>query len=279
MSSKQGTLLKTLSAIRQKNAVLNERKKRFRESGLSWVYIKYLKHIKPDKIRYHSLKGKKIAFMKGPELIHALQEIFVEETYLQVLPENARIIDCGANIGISVIYLNLLSPSAHITAFEPDDTNFSLLEKNAAAWGIQHISLRKEAVWIKNETLFFENNGSQDSKITGERKENTVEVKGTRLRDELNGKVDFLKIDIEGAEYVVIKDIADKLHLVDNLFIEYHGMFGQVNELVEILDIVTKSGFTFYIKEASNIYPTPFLIRKKAYLHDMQLNIFCMRNK
>ena len=105
---------------------------------------------------------------------------------------------------------------------------------------------------------------------------NTVEA--VRLKEYLNQKVDFLKIDIEGAEYDVLKDIQPNLHFVQSLFLEYHGMFSQNKELVEILDIITKEGFHFYIKEATSVYDHPFLRStetKKDY--DVQLNIFCIR--
>ena len=55
-------------------------------------------------------------------------------------------------------------------------------------------------------------------------------------------------------------------------------MFSQNKELVEILDIITKEGFHFYIKEATSVYDHPFLRStetKKDY--DVQLNIFCIR--
>ena len=41
-----------------------------------------------------------------------------------------------------------------------------------------------------------------------------------------------MKLDIEGAEYKVLKDIADNLGNVNNMFIEYHGTFDQNNELI-----------------------------------------------
>ena len=270
----------TFKAIVDKEKRKSAYKKRLSDVGLSWVYIKYLKHIKPGKIRYHKLNGKQLTFTKGPELLHALQEIYGHQIYLQELPQNAKIIDCGANIGISVIYLKSLFPDAHITAFEPDTSNFPLLEKNVASFGLQNVTLRKEAVWIRNESLFFENNGSQDSRIVeGIEQNNAIEVKGIRLKDEINSKIDFLKIDIEGAEYEVIKDISDKLSFVDHLFIEYHGKFDQGSNLVDILNIVTTNGFSFYIKEAASVYETPFLIARKSALYDVQLNIFCVKNK
>jgi hypothetical protein len=115
------------------------------------------------------------------------------------------------------------------------------------------------------------------SKINLE-KENSQQVKAIRLKDYLNNKVDFLKIDIEGAEYRVLKDISEKLTNVENLFLEYHGNFNQNDELVEIFEIISKSGFQFYIKEAVSVFDHPFLHKKDLKIpYDVQLNIFCFR--
>ena len=40
------------------------------------------------------------------------------------------IIDCGANIGISLIYLKMVLPQSKIIAFEPDPFLFDYLTRN-----------------------------------------------------------------------------------------------------------------------------------------------------
>jgi hypothetical protein len=116
------------------------------------------------------------------------------------------------------------------------------------------------------------------SKIETVKNGGTIDVKAIRIKDYLNRKVDFLKIDIEGAEFLVIKDIRDNLHFVNNLFVEYHGNFIQQNELAELIDVIKNCGFTYYIKEATEVYKTPFTRTKNPLIpYDIQLNIFCFR--
>jgi FkbM family methyltransferase len=180
---------------------------------------------------------------------------------------------------MSVIYLKQQFPLAEIVAFEPDETNFELLTKNVASFGYSGVDLHKEAVWNENTILLFSNESSMGSKIELDNTENTKEVKAVRLKDFLNREVDFLKIDIEGAEYAVLTDIGEDLKYVKNMFLEYHGTFDQNKELVEIINIVKTAGFHFYIKEAAPIYPTPFYRTKNPNTsYDVQLNIFCFRN-
>jgi len=265
-----------------KNGVLINLKKLFtnpyQDVNINWLKLKYYKHLPSGKIREHQLFEKKLYFYSATELLHGLKEIFIENIYKQTLDDKPYIIDCGANIGMSVIYMKKLYPNAEIIAFEPDETNFGLLEKNVNSFGLSGVSLLKEAVWKENTTLLFSNESSMGSKIEIDGV-NTIEVKAVRLKDYLNKSIDFLKIDIEGAEYEVLRDISNELNLVKNMFLEYHGTFQQNNELAEMIQIVKDAGFNFYIKEAASIYETPFSrIKNPNTNYDIQLNIFCFRS-
>ena len=238
----------------------------------------YYKHLSSGKIRSHRLFGKDFYFISPTELMHGLNEIFIEEVYKQELPSKPFIIDCGANIGLSVIYLKNLYPDAEIVAFEPDEQNFQLLQKNIASFGFKNVEVRKEAVWVENTVLQFASEGSMSSRIGDGSSQDTIPVKAVRLKDFLNRPVDFLKIDIEGAEFQVISDVAGQLQHVKNLFLEYHGSFRQNAELNKIFSLIVENGFSYYIKEATSVYDNPFERRSKNPLtYDVQLNIFCFR--
>ncbi len=251
----------------------------YKKVNLNWFSLKYLKHLPANKIHSHQLLRHKTFFHGGPEYLHGLREIFLDDIYHQQLPENAFILDCGAHIGLSVIYLKNICPSARIVCFEPDGENFGLLKKNIQSHELKNIEAKNEAVWNENTSLHFIQEGNMGSKIGEGSSDNTVTVKATRLKDYITQKVDFLKLDIEGAEYKVLKDIADNLGFVSNMFIEYHGSFAQNNELVDIFEIINKAGFKFYIKEAASVYDQPFLPKKTSGEYDVQLNIFCFKNK
>lgn len=249
------------------------------ELGLNWFKLKYYKHLPPGKLRKHQLFGKYIYFYSAEELLHGFKEIFLDKIYYQQLPPEPYIIDCGANIGLSVIYMKRLYPEATIIAFEPDEKNFDLLERNCGSFNYSKVSLRKEAVWVENTSLHFSNEASMSSKIDTSGTAGTSTVKAIRLKEIIDRKIDFLKIDIEGAEYEVLKDCGDKLSMVRNLFIEYHGYFNKINELNEIFNLLQANNFSFYIKEAANLYPTPFYREKKPVGgYEIQLNIFCFKN-
>ncbi len=266
-------LLKLKSAI----------KSDYKKANLNWAKLKYYKHLPDDNIvREHTLFGGKVYYAKASELLHGLQEIFIAEVYKQNLPHNSIIFDCGANIGLSAIYLKKISPNSIIHAFEPDENNYNLLCKNIESFGLLNVLAHKKAIWTKNTILDFSSDGSMGSKIATTQPNNkTIQVESIRLSDLIENKIDFLKLDIEGAEYEVLKDIQSKLYLIDRLFIEYHGSFKEQSNLSEILLMLTNNEFTYYIKEATNIYEHPYLalLAQKKPNYDIQLNIFAFRLK
>ena len=271
------SIFKVISRSIEKKILKNKKQ---RLVGLTYIKIKYLKHAIGSNTKIHKLLGFNIEYVSGPELLHSLTEIFIDDIYKSDMPADPYIIDCGANIGLSILYCYKFYSNATIDAYEPDDLNFKLLTNNVKQLDSAKIKIFKEAIWINNNYISFESSGTQVSKINTEEDEvekNITKIKATRLRDLLIKKVALLKMDIEGAEYEVIKDIKDKLHLVTFFFIEYHGNFSNQKEILEILNIVEEAGFNFYIKEAYNTYPHPFYRAKNFTPYDIQLNIFCFR--
>ncbi len=247
----------------------------YSKAGLKWMDLKKIRSVNTGNINSYSFKEKQIFFYNGIELLYGIHEIFVDEIYKIRLRDEPCIIDCGAHIGLSVIYFKLNFPHAHIIAFEPDEKNFDLLSKNILSYNFSNVELKKEAVWINDSYISFTNQGDMSSKITAAAE--GTKVKASRLKSFINKPVDFLKIDIEGAEYDVMNDIAENLHFVQNLFLEYHGNFKNNHQLVELLKLVTEDGFCFYIREAHPSYKTPFYRTETDVHYDLQLNIFCFR--
>ncbi len=135
----------------------------FKKADLNWFRTKYLKHIPAGKTRSYIYKNKKIFYHSPQEMLHTLQEIFIKEIYKTDLPERPLIIDCGANIGLSIIYFKEKHPNAEIIAFEPDKDNFKLLKKNIESFCLKDVTLKEEAVWIKDTELDFSNDGTMGS--------------------------------------------------------------------------------------------------------------------
>jgi len=249
--------------------------------GIGWLDEKKWKHQKDrTEIKQHLYRNKyTIFFRDAPEFLVSIEELFVKEFYrFKPQTDRPRIIDCGSYIGTSILYFKTNYPNAVVTGFEPDPSNFALLQRNLDNWRFADTNAVNAAIWIHNDGMSFNSEGNMSSRITGEPGETgTEKVNTVRLNDLLDEPVDFLKIDIEGAELPVLKDCAGKLKNVRNLFIEYHGKYEHSAHLNEILEILAGSGFAYAIKDGGVIHARPFFDRDTDYEYDVLLNIFAFR--
>jgi FkbM family methyltransferase len=248
---------------------------------ISWWQEKKLKHSSAGEIQQHIYKNKfKILFRNPKSFLLTVKELFIDEIYkFETLNKNPYIIDCGAYIGTSVLYFKTNYPSSKILAFEPDKNNFKILNQNAISWNFDNVEIINKAIWINNNSINFDSKGEMSGSInlieSQNQKANLVQTQ--RLCDLLDVKIDLLKIDIEGAEYEVIKDCESKLKNVEKLFIEYHGNYDEMHKLNSILNTLLANNFCYYIKEAGITYKWPFFEKKTIYDFDVQLNIFAFR--
>lgn len=223
------------------------------------------------------LFGKKFCINSAFWFLHGIVELFQEECYLfHAASDEPRIIDCGANTGLSVLYFKQRYPRARITAFEPDPDICGMLLANLKSFGHTDVEVRRQAVWTHNGDISFIASGGVGGRIGEDGSKRTATLPAARLRDLLDEPVDFLKIDIEGAEGAVIKDCADALGKVQHIFIEYHSSEKLEQELDDILRILREAGFRYYLKEAWVNQPRPYT-NKRENLFDLQLNIFGYR--
>jgi FkbM family methyltransferase len=215
----------------------------------------------------------------GGGFISNVKELFQEAPYFfKTENPNPRIIDCGAYIGLSVLYFKSIFPNARITAFEADPNIFETLRLNIDKRKLAGIEIINKAVWHEEkEMLFYGSNSMAGSLVTNyEQKGVVVTVPTTRLGTYLEEPVDLLKIDIEGAEFEVIKDVEQKLCNVKNIFIEYHSEPDKPQQLNLILGILSNAGFRYFIKDANLYTKQPFVnIHRDGF--DLQLNIFGYR--
>ncbi len=186
------------------------------------------------------------------------------------------ILDCGANVGVSVLRAKQLYPEAKIMAFEPDPNVFACLEKNLMANGISDVELVRKAIWVNNDGVNFGSEGADGGSVYYSENKNIVP--SIRLKDVLAtlDRVDLLKIDIEGAETDVLIDCKDELGKVKNLFVEYHSMTSQPQRLNELLQVLTSNSFRYYIHSIGTIHKKPFVEIEPCAM-DIQLDIHAIR--
>ncbi|HJU55862.1 MAG TPA: FkbM family methyltransferase [Pyrinomonadaceae bacterium] len=210
--------------------------------------------------------------------IYMFEEIFEREIYrFNAEGESPYVLDCGSNIGLSVIYFKRLYPRARVVAFEADDEIFAVLKRNAERWELSEVELIGRAVWSEETTLNFKHEGADGGRIEHAEGAHDKSVRTVRLRDYLDRRVDFLKIDIEGAETETLKDCADRLGNVENLFVEYHSFDGERQTLDTLVRILAEADFRLHV-HSPNASPQPFVRRDLNAGMDLQLNIFAFRS-
>ncbi len=207
------------------------------------------------------------------------KEILDDEIYrFNTTHANPLIIDCGANMGVSVLFFAKEYPTARIIAFEPEEEIFEVLEKNVESYHFANVTLEKKAVWNSETTLeFFTDHGMGGSVENTFKRQKPAIVQTVRLADYLQEPVALLKLDIEGAEYTVLKDSEPFLKNVENIFVEYHSFEEKEQHLDDILDMFKKSGFRYHLRQSFS--------RKKPFIDDnnicenmdMAINVFAYR--
>lgn len=248
---------------------------------LNWWNYKILKHQNNHTLKKIRISNFDFYYIRAYEFLHTYKDIFGKEIYkFDTANTEPVIIDCGSNIGQSILYFKLLYPRSRIIGFEPDSQNFQILEKNMVSNGFKDVQMENAAVWIKNGEISFTNAGSEASHIIEEKSENKAQVRCVRLVEILSDydQIDFLKIDIEGAEYEVLKDCTPYLSRINNIFLEYHGYSNETKKISNIFRILTEKGFSTYVENAANNLKHPFINKTLNNFYDVQLNIYCYRN-
>ena len=230
-----------------------------------------------EDLGYTEVFGKNFHYHYKPAFDITYDELYKKGIYsFSTSNPNPVIVDCGANMGLSLLFFSINYPNAKIYAFEPDASVLECLEKNIETYQMDNVELIKKAVWNKNDTLeFFTDKGMGGRLKCDYLDQIPTKVEAIRLREFISDKhIDLLKMDIEGAEYLVIQDCEPILNQIDNIFIEYHSMENEEQKLDELLLILKRNGFRYHLSQSFS-RNKPFidkdLVNEKI---DLAINIY-----
>ena len=146
--------------------------------------------------------------------------------------ERPLVVDCGANIGVSVLEWKFRWPQCEVLCFEPDPFAFELLQLNVDKNDIPGVTCINAAISDQDqEAILFgdigpaaDARGNSLEAAWGDRPGTSQHrVRCCRLSPLLkNRPVDFLKLDVEGVEERVLAEIADCLPAIEAMYVEIH---------------------------------------------------------
>jgi len=214
------------------------------------------------------------------------RELFVDETLaFEWEGSEPRILDLGANIGLSVLYYKRRYPGARVVAFEADPAICRFLVENVHGNGFADVEVVNKAAWDKTGRLRFSPDGADGGAVradggavrAGAAAAGDIEVDACDLAAYLEGRVfDVVKMDIEGAEARVLRAIAPHLRSVRHLFVEYHSRVGESQELADVLRLMAEAGFRVHVRSVWSSR-SPLLRLESQSGFDMQLFLFGRR--
>ncbi len=165
-------------------------------------------------------------------------------------------LDLGSNIGLTTLYVKKIFPNCEVLALEPDEQNFSMINRNVKANDLNNTRVIKGGVG-KKDCYLQDDGGIRNKKEWAhsytevDSPTNIVSYSMSSLMKKFpNEEVDFLKIDVEGAEKEIFSDDADIgfLSNVKVIALEIHDEFDVRNKIYEILKnnnfVILNSGET-----------------------------------
>src|SRR3972149_2234781 len=223
--------------------------------------------------------------------INGVYEKFETDLVKQEIKKDDVVIDIGANIGYyTLIFAKLVGDTGKVFAFEPDPTNFELLRKNIEANGYKNVTLEQKALSDKEGkvTLALSKQNAAGHHISSEQQapKNSIQVDAIAADDYFKNfehKIDFIKMDVEGAESIVLSGMANILKNNADLkmMVEYNpdAIKNMGLEPTSYLELLVKNGFRMMDIDSKNMKIENIDVQSLVKKYDDEYtNLLCVRS-
>ena len=223
--------------------------------GLDFALSRFLALSSENRVR----PARKVRFKGGIELcyrlnkgdLHSIREVWFDEAYrLPFDDPSGTLLDLGANIGLTSVWLAKRYPFSRVIAVEPDPNNAIIVRRNLQLNGINGEVIEAAIGPREGVARFALNQSSNQGKLS----ENGVPVTMTTVAFilEKSGcpRLGLVKIDIEGGEQALFDGPTDWLASTDAIIAEFHP---DLVDCASIIETISSRGF-HYIR-SNSVFP------------------------
>lgn len=266
----------------------------FKGTGLSEYHILNLLHL-----YIHSKLKSNFVYVFGSKLfldkndlsafsIGDFSQDYMISLFEKEIHKGDTVIDIGAHIGLyTLVFAKLVGENGQVFAFEPDPTNFKVLQKNVQVNGLKNVIIEQKAVGEKCVLVKLVIS-DYTTKIT-EQNSNGQSVECIKIDDYFQNyhkKISFVKIDAEGSEVKILRGMTNFLQknkTVKILTEYYPKLISEAGTNPEELPIrLLNNGFRIFDLTINNgklalITTNPDTLSKNYDLKSSLTNLFCTR--
>ena len=177
--------------------------------------------------------------MRNTAIVECL-DYRVYERYFEI-EKGDVLIDVGAGIGEFTILAGVkVGNEGCVLAIEPEPRNFAYLKTNVKLNKLKNVKLCRKAIaeYKGRAKLYVLDNGCTGHSLIPRKRAKAIEVEVDTLDNVVNSyaldKIDFIKVNVEGAEVNVIKGGRKVLGMARKVVIECHGAYN-VTKIIRIL--------------------------------------------
>ena len=255
-----------------------------------WPLNKTIKHIESSFIESSVKTEDHIMFLdKGDNLGLSVNPIYGEsdtKIVKKLIKNGDVVLDIGANIGYyTLIFAKLVGNSGKVFAFEPEPENFKILQKNIKINEYANVFLEQKAVSNNNEklTLYISDKAGRHSIYKLKKYVKSIDIESVTIDNYLKKnnieKINFVKIDVEGAELNVLQGIQNLLDKNIILLIEFSPLYliSCGLEPFDLINFLEKNNFKIYFAENEQFQEFNKIYSYNKY-KNKTINLLCSKN-
>lgn len=184
-----------------------------------------------QELRLHD--GTVLFSLPNRSLLDLFDEIWIKRVYNPEgfeIKENDIVVDVGANAGVFTAYAAKRT-SARVLAIEPMQDSCDLLARMIRTNRFSNVTVHQKAIWEKQGLLSIYTGDICPSAVRAAGHPGPcVQAECTTIDDAISevSRVDFLKMDVEGAEFEIFDSMSiETAEKIQKMSLEYHAWGGR----------------------------------------------------